>query len=339
MKAPLLSIIVPMYNVAEYLPRCIESLAEQDLSFEEYEIICVNDGSPDNCSEIVRELQKRVPNITLLEQENQGVSVARNNAMAIAKGKYIMMIDADDYIKENSLLRIVSLAEKIEYDILYLGLIDFSFEGKTMYTTQYTPLENKIFDGIEGYFASRGTQVQLPDRSAGILFRKKLLYDFQISYPKDVPYLEDGVFLGKVFVVAKKVAFDNADFYQRMNREDSATNSNVFFSQKAIDGFLHAVKNIKEFDDEHYFTKEQKGLINHLIAKYVLLTVTPSISKYNYREYSAIIKKLEKVNVDKVNVNGLRFLYRRHMLAFNFSTTFFPFYLKIYNKFMSNVFR
>ena len=64
-KVLLLSIIVPMYNVAPYVARCLRSLANQDLSSEEYEIICVNDGSPDNCKEIVEKLQNEIPNIIL----------------------------------------------------------------------------------------------------------------------------------------------------------------------------------------------------------------------------------------------------------------------------------
>ena len=74
----LLSVIIPIYKVEPYIERCLRSLLNQDLSKEDYEIICVNDGSPDNCREIVKRLQKEFENIILIDQENQGVSIARN---------------------------------------------------------------------------------------------------------------------------------------------------------------------------------------------------------------------------------------------------------------------
>ena len=104
----LLSIIVPAYKVEGYIERCIRSLEDQDLSKEQYEIIITNDGSPDRCKEIVESLQDEFPNIILINQENQGVSMARNNAMAIAKGKYILPIDPDDYVVPNSFIKIIN---------------------------------------------------------------------------------------------------------------------------------------------------------------------------------------------------------------------------------------
>ena len=76
-----LSIIIPMYNVAPYVERCIRSLEDQDIPRNEYELICINDGSPDNCREIVEQLQLEFSNIVLINQINQGVSVARNNGI------------------------------------------------------------------------------------------------------------------------------------------------------------------------------------------------------------------------------------------------------------------
>ena len=76
-----LSIIIPMYNVASYVERCIRSLENQDIPKEDYELICINDGSPDNCKEIIVRLQKEFSNIILIDQENQGVSRARNNGV------------------------------------------------------------------------------------------------------------------------------------------------------------------------------------------------------------------------------------------------------------------
>ena len=88
-----LSIIIPIYNVAPYVERCIRSLEDQDIPKDDYEIICINDGSPDNCREIVEQLQQEFSNIILINQENQGVSMARNNGIDLSEGKYLLFVD------------------------------------------------------------------------------------------------------------------------------------------------------------------------------------------------------------------------------------------------------
>lgn len=95
-----LSVIVPVYNAESYLTRCIDSLLKQNL--EEYEIVAVNDGSKDKSLSILREYVKKYPNIVrIIDQQNSGVSVARNNGMLAARGEYITFLDSDDYIEEN----------------------------------------------------------------------------------------------------------------------------------------------------------------------------------------------------------------------------------------------
>uniref|UniRef100_UPI0030DB473E glycosyltransferase family 2 protein n=1 Tax=uncultured Imperialibacter sp. TaxID=1672639 RepID=UPI0030DB473E len=97
-----LSIIVPVYNVEEYLERCVRSLEDQDIPRSDYEIIVVNDGSPDNSKEVVERLQRELSNIILINQENQGVSMARNAGIDRASGEYLVVVDPDDYVAPNS---------------------------------------------------------------------------------------------------------------------------------------------------------------------------------------------------------------------------------------------
>ena len=93
-----LSIIVPVYNVEKYLERCINSLINQDLCRNEYEIIIVNDGSTDYSGDIAKAIQSKVENIHLYEQVNGGLSAARNTGLKYACGKYVIFVDSDDYL-------------------------------------------------------------------------------------------------------------------------------------------------------------------------------------------------------------------------------------------------
>jgi len=327
-----LSIIVPAYNVAPYIERCIRSLEAQDIPKNEYEIIVTNDGSPDNCKEIVEELQKEFSNIVLINQENQGVSMARNNAIAISKGTYILPIDPDDYVVSNTFQQIFNKLKKQDLDVLYLSFEIFNEAGLSSWKTNYRELEKNNYNGIEGYYAGRDYGVKDPDRSWAILYKRELLDTFNIRYPKNVPYLEDGLFLGKVFTVATKVAFDNNKFYQRTTRPGSATNSNLFFSEKAIKGFIKAAQDIKLFAANTKLTIEQKGLVNHVVAKFVFLSIVPSTSSFDFKAYFKIIKFLKSKGLGKLKFEGVRFLYYNYIKVYNVSKLFFLIYFRFYKK-------
>lgn len=326
------SIIIPMFKVADYINRCIESLESQDIDKNLYEIICINDGSPDNCREIVENLQKKYSNIVLINQENQGVSMARNNGIAIAKGKYILPIDPDDYLVPNTFKRIANLVEADNYDVFYLGFEIFDVNEKSIWKTNYSKQEGETFSGVEGYFEPRGYDVKDPDRSVAILYKKQLLEDYNITYPKDVPYLEDGLFLAKVFAVATKVGFDNEIFYQRTTRIGSATNSQLFHSEKAINGFINAINDLKLFSSIIKLNKQQQYLVNHVLAKFFLLCISPSVFSFKFKQYFKTIKKLKQSGIKNIETDGLRFHYKRHISFYNFSKLFFPFYYRFINK-------
>ena len=111
-----LSIIVPIYNVAPYLRKCVDSLLAQDIS--DYEIILVDDGSPDECPQICNQYAERYSNIKVIHQANAGLSVARNTGIAAATGDYILFVDSDDYLQPNVLGALMEQVERDNLDVL-----------------------------------------------------------------------------------------------------------------------------------------------------------------------------------------------------------------------------
>src|SRR5664280_35082 len=97
MSGPLVSIVVPIYKVEQYLVRCLDSIVNQQ--YRPIELILVDDGSPDGCGNIIRRYEAQHPFIRSVWQENRGLSAARNAGIAIATGKYLAMIDSDDYVE------------------------------------------------------------------------------------------------------------------------------------------------------------------------------------------------------------------------------------------------
>lgn len=119
----LLSIVIPIYNVELYVERCLLSCLNQNISISRYEIILVDDGSPDNSIDKISKWLDR-ENIILLTQSNSGLSVARNNGLLYARGKYVWFVDSDDWILENCLREITSYMDA-EVDIITFCAADF----------------------------------------------------------------------------------------------------------------------------------------------------------------------------------------------------------------------
>lgn len=127
-----LSIIVPVYNVELYIRPCFESIFNQGLDDNEYEVIIVNDGSTDRSMKMIADIISQHSNITVINQENQGLSVARNNGIAASRGEYILMPDSDDLLIENSLKPLLKKAIESQADIIvadYLVLTDESINN------------------------------------------------------------------------------------------------------------------------------------------------------------------------------------------------------------------
>ena len=147
-----LSVIVPIYNVEKYLPRCLDSLLRQGMETGEWEVICVNDGSPDNCGAILEEFEQKYPDIfKVITQENQGLGEARNAGMRIAQGEYIAFVDSDDYVIDNGFSYLCEHFLEKKPDVLAYDYRDVE-KGQMVFEKDSTPVGNAIFEG-EGAWA------------------------------------------------------------------------------------------------------------------------------------------------------------------------------------------
>ena len=175
-----LSVIIPFYNVEKYIAQCLDSVYAQDIPESEYEVICVNDYSPDNSREIVLEYQKQHSNLILIEHEkNKKLGAARNTGLRAAKGKYVWFIDSDDYIKENCLKKMLNVTEKNELEVLQFNT--YRFKNKECYPYKYFPKETDVITGMESfavYFNFSETWNKL--------FLKEFLIINELFYPEGV---------------------------------------------------------------------------------------------------------------------------------------------------------
>lgn len=182
-----LSFIVPVYNAEKYICECLNSLLEQDISKEAYEIICVNDGSVDTSLEILKAYEASYPNIVVINKENGGVTTARNAGLSAAKGDYIWFVDSDDFIKENILGALQRKSSETGCDRLIIGGYQFtdhlSLEEQELSRQKKLPINCPWYDAVVWR----------------CLLRREFLqkHDLYFRYP-DLTHGEDGLFMYEV---------------------------------------------------------------------------------------------------------------------------------------------
>ncbi len=147
---PLISVIVPIFNCEKYLEECLKSIQNQ--TFEDFEVICVNDGSTDNSLSIIQKFQKNDNRFKILNQENQGLTVSRNNGLDIALGQYISFIDGDDCISPDFLSRLLSVQQETKADIVICNFVsaEKSMPFSTL-TCKPCVFHNALIDYVKNY--------------------------------------------------------------------------------------------------------------------------------------------------------------------------------------------
>ena len=189
-----LSIIVPVYNVEEYIQPCIESIFRQGLDDADFEVIIVNDGTEDRSMEVIEGIISQHNNITVIHQENQGLSAARNIGIAAAKGDYILMPDSDDLLIENSVPLLLKLALDTKADIVVADFLKMSDDEIANYKHHpQDTISTRELTGEQLFIDELNPRECYVWRS---LFRKDFLTSNHISfYPRikfqDVPFTHE----------------------------------------------------------------------------------------------------------------------------------------------------
>ena len=138
-----ISLIVPVYNVEDFVARCLNSLLEQNMSYEDYEIIIVNDGSTDSSLEIIQPYLEKYPNCKLIDKPNGGLSSARNAGLNVALGEYIWFVDSDDFIMPNLLDDLYKECSSNDLDVLWMEWRRVSELGIELHVIFYFYTYNK----------------------------------------------------------------------------------------------------------------------------------------------------------------------------------------------------
>lgn len=234
-----LSIIVPVYNVENYLEKCIESLINQNLNFK-HEIILVNDGSTDNSEKIIEKYLKH-EKIVYVNKKNGGLSDARNAGIKVSKGEYLGFVDSDDFIHENMYEKMMNVAVKNESDLVICGVSRVNIQDKEL--MNYIPKDESFEEVLNNAYACNK------------ICRKTLFGDIQ--YPIGKHY-EDIFTTPKIYLKSEKIDIVPEKLYYYLERPGAITarkdDARVL---DIIDGFIE----IKKYIDENLNGKKRENIL------------------------------------------------------------------------------
>lgn len=244
---PKFSIIIPVYNVEKYLVECLESIVNQ--SFKNFEVICVNDGSIDNSLDILQKYAENDKRFKILNQENQGQGVARNNALNIANGEYILFVDPDDFIELNML---EVLNEKLNVQNVDIAIFDYQIFGKNIKTNIVRfmdEMKNNLKLNIDNNFIFNWQEL-VKDNFSSIpmivwnkVYSNKFIQENHIRFAPN-KHAEDHIFSISATLLADKISYIKKTLYHYRNVSGSAVNkvseSNfcIFENIKILEKFL-----------------------------------------------------------------------------------------------------
>lgn len=273
----LVSVIVPVYNVENYLPRCIESIINQ--TYSNLEIILVNDGSTDHSGTICEEYKKKDSRIKVIMQRNQGLSAARNAGLDAVHGAYLTFIDSDDYVSEKYVESLFNI----------MGTADVAIcLGEKFYDNAVT-VDSPDYDTTEVYTSEVALKNMLYRRGVnsyawGKLFKAKLFDG--VRFPVGVLF-EDVMTIYKIYDIADKIAFNKVRLYYYFQRPGSIVNSS--FSRKKLDQ-VKASKVLLEFVSEKYPALKKAAISRYFIAAVDIYRRIP-----NSKEYESERKELKEI--------------------------------------------
>lgn len=231
-----ISVIVPVYNVEKYLTRCLDSLCAQ--TFTDLEIICINDGSPDNSDKILAQYAAHDKRIVVINKKNAGVSAARNDGIKYAHGEYVHFMDSDDFIDLDYYEKMFAMAIKTGADIVVSG-----FVTNTKYARDIKYKSNGIACGI--YEKLRKTYAMTDGYVWRYLFKTDFIKNNKLQFDTKMISQEDAIFVLNAIGVSNKIGIVSGTNYHYMFNDTSVLNNRDVAHHKKIKEQYKVAKKIK----------------------------------------------------------------------------------------------
>lgn len=288
---PCVSIIIPVYKVEKYLVNTVESCINQTLS--SIEIILVNDGSPDNCGEIIEQYAQKDSRIVAIHKNNEGVTLARKDGLAIAQGEYVFYLDGDDYLSNDAIEVLYSSAKENDADWV-VGDFYLEFDNKRTVERKFKDFgtANNInllrycFENRDFYFTGR-------------LIRTALIKSIDLDIPINITYGEDNLAVVQIGYQLKTATKVNHPVLYYVQRQESVTNS--FSKNDLIQRTLAIKQQISFVKEKEVYDRISKEVNGFILSELYFQIVTGYIDGDLAKQF--LNKKLIKEAIDESRID------------------------------------
>lgn len=327
MKNPLISIIVPVYNMEKYLEKCIESVIEQ--TFQDIEIVVVNDGSRDTSLQILRRFAAKDQRIKIVDQVNQGLSGARNSGIDQATAPYIMFLDGDDWIDPQTCEEAYKAIEKNNADVVMWTYVR-EYETKSLPRKIFNG--NMIFEGENARSLHRrligpiGKELCNPEdfesivTAWGKLYKKSIIKENNIKFIdlKEIGTWEDGLFNTTYFGFIKKAVFIDEPYNHYLKTNNTALTKT--YKSKFNETYINLFSRIETYINDNNLDASYLEALNNRRAMSIIHLALNECSNGNKKTHKEIIKFIKDIN----NENEYRTSYKKLIIKH------FPLHWKIF---------
>lgn len=296
-KKPLISIIVPIYNSEKFIERCIISLISQ--TYNKIEIILINDGSKDLTASICKKyMRKYAKKIVYIERENKGRSYSRNEGIKLAKGKYILFVDSDDYLKLDACQKLSEMIRQNNFDIIVFNYLEISEQN-----INERKIKNKNtllhYNNYVTYCWNK-------------IFKKEHILENKISFPEDINNSEDFYFSFLALAFTKNVGYLNEELYNYVQHGENS---------------IFNIKN--RYDTLKMFEKLYKVLKNEKISTKVINLFFINFKYYGVKCFFLFLTNQKKISKNEFRDNIKK--YRENLLKLEFITLKLKIYIFFYS--------
>ncbi len=313
-----LSIIMPVYNVEDYLCKCIDSVLNQD--YEDYEVILVDDGSPDECPKICDSYAKKHDNIRVVHRENGGLSAARNSGIEVAIGEYILFVDSDDYIEPNVLGTLMEQVEREQLDVLR-----FDYQNVRLKNEGVRKLESEgDYEVFEPNKAPR-----YMDKKSEVVNGETYLntrmgyacYAWQFIICKDIVntfyegiHFEDTEWLPRMMLAAKRVNSTTTVVYNYLVRQGSITKvqGDKIKIRKNLEDRLTIVGQYKKYIEQYPDCQWLRNMRSRMVAG-----ILTDVALNFYSQRNEYIERMREFNVFPLTIANQGKTYSRRARMIN----------------------
>ena len=326
-----LSIIVPVYNVENYIRGCLKSIFRQKLNDDDFEVIIINDGTEDNSMTVIADIISQHHNIIIVNQENQGSSVAWNKGIAIANGEYILLVDADDLLIERRLKLLLQKAVETKADIIvpeFIEVVDEDItESKVAVLTAYHhPLSFQETTGEQMFLMDLHPSECFVWRK---LYKKKFLIQNHLSFVPGI-HFQDIPFTTECYIVAGKCFKASQLFYIYRKRTVPVTHE--FSFKKNCENTIAIAKTWELISRYQLTGKIKEKLQENVFTNFTNFTIRVSLLSKNFEEREIVFNRLRENTPDLYFTNNVRqkfisFLFWHFPMLYNYGNYY---YARIY---------